>query len=270
MNRDLTDLLQGIMIEEDDVTEGIQIVRPRVEPEWESKWKMMVESIKNGTYKNEYSVGQVFPVEIEGFGIFGAKIIAMDTDKAAKSNQTTAFTFLLTEILTCKEMNGCENPKVAPEDMSMFIPGTGAINGWMDCELRKWLHEELFYKFPKSIRDNIVTVQKVSRTFTVRSQIVDLETADALWIPSKREIYGPGTFTELKGPVYDEIFTAHEDSCLIPDVNGIYWWWWLRSCNNSNYFFTAGGTDKKVGFQNVDFQRGIVVGFCFGLTPIDT
>lgn len=225
-------------------------------------WEELVESIKAGKYHDDYEVTELIPISLGKFGDMHARIVAMDADQINGSDRKAALSFLLSMPLPDRKQMNPIWAKEDPEDDSLFVPGTGAVDGWMDCSLRKWLQEEVLPEFPQVVRDNIVPVLKTSRTFTAKSQIFDVMTADRLWIPSRREIFGPGRFTELTGPVYSEAFADDEDR-IMRDKDGKASWWWLRSAGNSNYFNSV-GTDGSSNYSSANNAGGVAVGFSIG------
>lgn len=253
--------LNGISINESDIDSGFAATaKVSGSISWESEWTRLVDSINEGKHREEYTVGQMLPARIGKYGVFNAMIIAMDADRISGTNRIAAFTFLLTPPLTMSHMNP-EHVTEDPVNASLLIPGTGAVDGWMSCSLRKWLKEEAFLEFPEIIQKNIVAVDKVSRTFTARSQIFDVVTEDKLWIPSKREVFGPGVYTELTGPVYKT--GASNILMNISSVHAGDAACWLRSVVDSNKFRTVkSGND---GFSYATLERGVAVGFCFGV-----
>ena len=252
----------GVAVSEASLTASIS-APPVCEKPREDEWERLVKSLKDGTYKAGYEVGDVVHGLNAGkYGTFDAKIIAMDTDQINGTGKKAAFTFLLTRVLADRMKM---NPKWAeedPDDDERFIPGTGAVNGWMGCSLRRWLREEFLPALPDIVRENIVEVVKSSRTFTEKSQIFDVMTADKLWIPSRREVFGAGRFRELAGPIYDEAFDDDE-SRVILDKDGDPSWWWLRSAL-SNYSFGSVYTDGSNGYSYASHEGGVAVGFCLG------
>lgn len=245
-----------------DAAVGLQVTEDRKVQAQPSVWEELVKSIKAGKYHDDYEVTELIPISLGKFGDMHARIVAMDSDQINGSDRKAALSFLLSMPLPDrKQMNPCWS-KEDPEDDSLFVPGTGAVDGWMACSLRKWLQEEVLPEFPQVVRDNIVPVLKTSRTFTAKSQIFDVMTADKLWIPSRREMFGPGLFTELTGPVYSEAFDDDE-SRVILDKDGDPSWWWLRSAfSDSN--FTNVTTDGSGNYANAYGEGGVAVGFCLG------
>ena len=101
--------------------------------------------------------------------------------------------------------------------------------------------------------------------FTASSQIFDVVTDDKLWLLSKREVFGPGRFTEMAGPVYDEFFKRNDDR-IIMNSDGNAWCWWLRSASN-NTVFSLVGSDGDNGNSSAYYEGGVVVGFCIETRP---
>ncbi len=234
----------------------------RTMDETDRDWEVLLNHVKDGTYKAAYEVGENIPISVGKFGEFKAWIVAMDEDQINGSDRKAAFTFLLGGLLPERMKMNPSWSKEDPEDDSLFLPGTGAIDGWMACSLRKWLQEEVLPEFPQIVRDGIVPVVKTSRTFTAKSQVFDVMTADEIWIPSRREVFGPGRFTELSGPVYSEVFDDDESRVMF-DKDGDPSWWWLRSANSSSTFHGVAG-DGSNDYTNAFTEGGVVVGFSIG------
>ena len=250
----------GITVAEEDMDHPVPAMQVQQD---ESDWEALARHVKDGTYKAACEPGDTFPVHLGRFGDFEAQIVAMDTDWISGSDRMAALSFLLTGLLPKKQDMNPEWAQEDPEDDTLFLPGTGAVNGWMDCGLRKWLNEEVLPEFPEIIRENMVAVQKISRIFTARSQVFDVMTADKLWIPSRREVFGPGRFTELTGPVYDAVFKDNE-SRIMCDADGDASWWWLRSANHHNTFYTVYTSGSFNTSYSANYTGGVAVGFCFG------
>ncbi len=227
-----------------------------------SAWEELIQSVKAGRYHSDYEVDELIPISIGKFGDMYARIVAMDADEINGSQKKAALSFMLSMPLPDRKKMNPERSKEDPEDGSLFLPGTGAVDGWMACSLRKYLQEEVLPEFPQIVRENIVPVLKTSRTFTAKSQIFDVMTADKLWIPSRREMFGPGLFTELTGPVYSEAFDDDESRVML-DKDGDPSWWWLRSANYSNLFTIVTSDGSNYNYSATS-EGGVAVGFCIG------
>lgn len=224
-------------------------------------WKELMQSISSGRYCDSYKIGDMLPITIGRFGQMHARIIAMDMDElSGNSGKKAALTFMLSNCLPEPKQMNQGIAKEDPNDRTLFVPGTGAVDGWGACAMRKYLNEKVFPEFPQFIRENIVPVAKVSRTFTASSQIFDVVTDDKLWLLSKREVFGPGRFTEMAGPVYDEFFKRNDDR-IIMDSDGNAWWWWLRSASNDTVFSRV-GSDGSNGNSSAYYEGGVAFGFC--------
>ena len=223
-------------------------------------WEELIRSVRTGKYQSDYEVGELIPISVGKFGSMHARIVAMDADQINGSEKKAALSFLLSMPLPDDRQMNPEWGKEDPEDSSLFVPGTGAIDGWKACSLRKYLQEEVLTEFPQIVRENIVPVLKTSRTFTAKSQVFDVMTVDKLWIPSRREVFGPGRFTELTGPVYSEVFEDDDDR-VMRDCNGSASWWWLRSASDY-YGFSLVHTSGDWGNSGASDAGGVVVGFC--------
>ena len=230
------------------------------------KWEELMQSISSGKYRDSYKIGDILPVTIGRFGQMHARIIAMDMDEiSGNGGKKAALTFMLSKCLPEPKPMNQETAKEDPDNRTLFVPGTGAVDGWGACTMRKYLNEEVFPEFPQFIRENIVPVTKVSRTFTASSQIFDVVTNDKLWLLSKREVFGPGRFTEMAGPVYDEFFKYNDDR-IIMDSDGNASWWWLRSASYSIGFASV-GSDGSMDNNGATTEGGVVVGFCIETRP---
>ena len=235
---------------------------PQARTEEDKPWEVLLKHLKDGTYKAAYEVGEFIPIHLGRYGDHKARIVAMDTDQISGSDRKAAFTFLLSWLLPEKMKMNNDWATEDPDVNDQYLPGTGAVNGWLDCDLRKRLKQEVFPEFPEIVRDNIVPVSKTSRTFTENCQIFDVVTTDKIWIPSRREIFGKGLFTELSGPVYDGVFDDDESRVML-DKDGDPSWWWLRSAN-INYYFYFVNSDGNYNYYNAYTEGGVVVGFCLG------
>ena len=85
-----------------------------------------------------------------------------------------------------------------------FVVGTGALGGWKECQLRKWLNGDFLNGIDPVVRNNIKSVNKYSKSYasdeSVEKKFVVVPnelTYDKVFVPSRAEIYGKDEYENL-------------------------------------------------------------------------
>ena len=81
-------------------------------------------------------------------------------------------------------------------------------------------------------------------------------TADDVWIPSYKEVFGTGR--ETQGPTYSTAFPDNA-SRIKSKAGSSAAWWWLRSANNNNNFNNV-NTDGSNNNNNANNTGGVALG----------
>ena len=219
--------------------------------------RTLKESLRDGSWREGFPVRSSFPVELDEIGECEARVAAHNADARADGAGKAKMTCLLRLPDEWKHaMNPCL-AKEDPADQELFLPGTGAVGGWEASDMRKWLDEKILPRFPEYLRDLIVPVRKVSRTFLRNCDICDVTTSDVLWIPSVREMFGLCRFGEHSGPSYAELF---RDGAARASAS----WWWLRSADYASCFRRVYSDGSNNG-NGETTSGGVVLGFCLDL-----
>lgn len=161
-----------------------------------------------------------------------------------------------------------------------MAPKTIQEGGWEACEMRAYLRSDVWNALPSEVRDNVVSVSKISNNHGVTSDAgVCTATWDTLWLPSVMELAGEVDWTyhthpEL-GAVYNAIFASEGTQYALFANAGIDCWngnailavpegtYWMRSISPS----TARGRYVDVNgdpscFDDANGERVVCFGFC--------
>ena len=207
-------------------------------------WEEIIKSINNGTYRYKYQIGNYKPLSFGKFGTVNMQIAAFDADELADGSGKAPVTWISKEILTQHRMN----------------PGD-SVGGWEYSEMRKFLEDEIRPLIPETVRSAIKTVKKYTYTYRYengREQKNGI-TEDALWIPSKQEIFGDFNEREVSAVYYNVLFS--NNALRVKTYNKYAAWWWLRSAFNYASFSYV-YTDGSSNFSNASYTGGVVLGFC--------
>lgn len=205
-------------------------------------WSDIITACGNGTYATKYSVGDTKAIEIGG-STYYMQLVAMDADVLDSDGTTTVPTTWLMwkKYYTTHTMNSTATTS----------------GGWEASGMRSWLSGTVFPLLPSEVQAGIKEVRKYSDTY--ESAIVhDQQTADKLWIPSAREVFG-GSSYEQTGPLYTEVY-ANNTRRIKYDSSGSANIWWLRSATSATAFRSvySGG---NAGSSSAGNTSGVVLGF---------
>lgn len=207
-------------------------------------WSDIIAASANGTYDSKYAVGDVKSVSIDSTTYYFV-LAAKDADVLASDGTTTVpMTWLM-----FKKFYGITH------NMNSTATTSG---GWEASAMRTWLSGTILPLMPSEVQAAIKEVRKYSDTY--ESAIVhDQVTADKLWIPSAREVFG-GTSYEQAGPIYSGALGS-SDARVRYTQSGSTDYWWLRSAYSVGNFRYV-GTGGVVGNRGANNNYGVVFGFC--------
>ena len=215
-----------------DIIEAITSVANK---EIADDWETIVSNIANGTTK--YVVGQYKPLNLGEHGIVNMQIVAKGANASplADGNGNASYDFVAKETLkTSQKLSSDSNYS----------------GGWENSDLRQYLKESIKPLIPTTIRNAIKEVAKVSYVNTPSAG--DVLTADDLWIPSYREIFGGESF-ESSGTTYKDIYKDNISRAMTAAGGTSSIDWWLRSGTKMNvpgttaYYVTVNGTGNYGG-----------------------
>lgn len=207
-------------------------------------WSDIIASSANGTYDSKYTVGDVKSMSINGTTYY-FMLAAKDADVLASDGTTTVpMTWLM-----FKKLYGA----------TYYMNSTNTSSGgWEASAMRSWLSGTVLQLMPSEVQAAIKEVRKYSDTY--ESAIVhDQATADKLWIPSAREVFG-GTSYEQTGPTYSSLF-PDQSSRVKYAYSGSPSTWWLRSASSAT-LFRAVNDYGNMDTYGAKSTRVVVLGFC--------
>ena len=204
-------------------------------------WDDIIRSIEDGSYKDKYSIGNYMPLELSDGTTINMQIAAIDGD-AMTGGGKAPLTFIAKELLPERHVNKTPN-------MS---------EGWPGSELRSYMMSEIWPTIPEEVRNAIVSVDK---TYCDYSTGATMTNAEALWVPSYREL-GFGVDYEGSGIIYSELFP--DDNSRVKRLNGVANAWWTRTVMSGQIYFRYVKTDGSNSFRSSAMTAGIALSFCLG------
>ena len=219
-------------------------------------WKDIIKAGKNGSYKKKYRVGDTKELNLGTEGIITMRLVAMDADELADGSGFASMTWIAEDLLNTEHVMNTEPT----------IDG-----GWPASDLRAWLSTSVYELVPEEVRTAIKEVNKYSYIYT-KTSAETVSSADTIWIPSCREIYGENSADEDRGVDYSNAFPDENSwkRCHVNYTEEIFWF--LRSSRalkNGQEGFIDGSTgspyDSPTGYYELmpaNEEHGIVIGFC--------
>jgi hypothetical protein len=127
--------------------------------------------------------------------------------------------------------------------------------GWPECDMRRWLNEDVFNRLPQELRD-IIEPRKLTTD--------DGECEDKLWLFSEYEVFGQGWCDKDPGDKHIPYYENPVNRCKNIGKDGGAGWWWERSPGAS---FTAafcfvGGSGAANNYYIANCTFGVCFGFC--------
>lgn len=216
-------------------------------------WETIIANIDNGTYQSKYKIGNYKPLDLGSEGIINMQIVAFDKDDLADGSGKAPITVIGKELMgSFRKMN----PALVTNADGTYQAGTGAIDGWEKCEMRKYLKETIKPLIPEVIRSRIAEVSKMYKTYTVDDKYLDQVTVDDIWFPS---------FSEISGGVYKTVYP--DDASRIkqkPNFN-FNSSWWLRDAYynpDKKRYYSIKGTGA---ISNTESTSTLLSPLCFCL-----
>jgi hypothetical protein len=234
-------------------------------------WDTIIANIDNGTYASKYSIGNYKPLDLGTEGTINMQIVAMDADELA-SGGTAPLTFLGMELLNTAHRMNMDTQGTYP----IYEDGTGSYGGWEKSELRSYLKTTIKPLIPSAVRSRIQEVKKYSRIQEWKSDgsgeiIRNYQTAEDVWIPSYREIYGGTTARRETLGVEYKLYIDNITNRVKHDAAGSGdspRYWWVRSVDN-NIKYSCVTNSGYINYDNVTKSYYIALGFCLGLEPAE-
>ena len=209
-------------------------------------WPTIMSNIATGVYATKYKVGNYKPLDLGTEGTVNMQIVAMDTDTDSAGN-TIPITWIAKEqCATTHNMNSSNT----------------TTGGYPASAMKSYMNSTIKALIPAALAKYIKPAMKVSRQKGPSD--TDLTTAETVWIPSYREIFG-GTSYEQSGPIYSSIYK--DSASRIKTRSGSADSWWLRSANSSTafrYVYNYGGNYGDLASSSY----GVVLGFSTGSDTI--
>lgn len=206
-----------------------------------ASWEKIIASCKDGTYKEQYSIGDTAELDLGEEGNITMELVAMDADELADGSGKAHMTWIAKDLL---------------EERHVMNTGLSTEGGWPVTDMRYWLRKMVLPLFPEQIASNILEVKKYSYS---DSDGETISSVDSIWIPSRSEIFGDKY--ENEGVVYNDAYP--DDSSRQKRHLGAHGaaWWWLRSAN-TNYYFWGVTSHGANYYDSANFEGGVVIGFC--------
>lgn len=240
------------------VTGDVSYVATFKEPASDDPWAAVASSIAAGTYKTDYAIGDMIPLDLGSEGIINMQIVAFDADELADGSGTAAITWVAKELLaTMHKMN----PAAVANGDGTYLEGTGSVGGWEKSELRQYLLNTISPQVPQAV----AVVKKQDSANTV-GEITSQETTDAVWIPGKAECFDGGIYTDL----FVDSASRKKTMC----ESTTYYSWFLRdaypyaaSKGPLGFYAVSKSTGNSTNMYSNSSTAGVCIGFCTGRTP---
>ena len=202
-------------------------------------------AMDNGTYATEFSVGDMFVMDMGSEGVNCGQIVAFDTDDKADGSGKAKVTVISKYVLpTAHRMNPSRQEGVE---------GTGTIGGWEKSEMRQYLNDTIKPLIPANIRSRMVSVTKTQPSYNTSEEAVTQTTTDDIWIPSENEVKDNGTystfFTGNNARKKYRLGATSADS------------WWLRSASSAGGFRYVSNYGS-VGGSGANSTNYVASSFC--------
>lgn len=225
-------------------------------------WDNILFSVKDGTYKTKYSIGNYKLLALKSGEICYMQIAAFDTDILAYDSGKAAITWISIEPLD--EPHRINSKAKKSFFNKLYEENTGAVGGWEKSEMRTYMNDVIKNIIPDNVKNSIKTVSKFSSSIDIHGDFInDVETFDDVWIPSFYEIEENGGLTETKGCNYHNYFS--DISRQIIKLEKMHNWFTRSACNAVCYYgFGNGGIYGTLSDVLISSQSkcGIVLGFC--------
>ena len=210
-------------------------------------WEGVAQSIKAGTYKTDYAIGDLVPLDLGSEGVINMQIAHFDTATLADNSGTAAITWIAKELLNT---NHRMNPSLVTG-----TEGTGTYGGWEKCEMRTYLKESILPLIPENVRGIIQPVLRMWDGYNGSTRETGYS-QDELWIPAR----GIDITSEAFATSADLIKKKADGTTVSR--------WWLRVARNSTDFYYVNNSTGNTDSSNKAYNSyGVCLCFCTGVTP---
>lgn len=210
---------------------------------FETSWEALKAAVADGSIKEMLHSGDRIPVTLKT----GENVIFEATypedDPLYAGNETNKPYFVLRDCLA--------------DEHAMNKSRTNE-GGWAASDMRRYLNKTIFALLPDDLQA-VIAPTKIT-------QIIDgerVECEDKLFLISKTQAFGKGSWTEYEpDDTHLDIFKTERDRVKECGNNGT-WFWWLRSPNSSystNFCDVNNGGGS--GSYIANGSLGVAFGFC--------
>ena len=212
--------------------------------DYDAPWQAVFDSIDAGTYKTDYAIGDLVPLNLGSEGVVNMQIAGFDVDDLADGSGKAPISWISKELLKTQHIM---NPKPTGDE------GTGAYGGWEKCEMRTYLKETIKPLIPDTVRNKIVSVIKTQTAYDTTQTSFSQTTEDDVWLPTRSEMRTEG--------VYKAIFNdgAMRSKTIVETTSAIRWW--NRDADNYAAFCCI-NADGVFSSNTASEKYGIALGFC--------
>jgi hypothetical protein len=231
-------------------------------------WDTILASIADGTYKTKYKIGNYKGLTYGEYAQnIPVQIVAFDKDDLADGSGKAAITWILRPArLICQANRQTGQETTDEAGNNVMVEGTGSYGGWPKSYMRTYI-QSIEQQIQENVRNNIKEVKKTSISVNINNQIEEVVSADRLWIPSAREVFGNDTSYETAGAMYTSFFSYGNNKIKI-NMYGQTTLWWLRTAVKgafngiSNNFYNVTTNGAAYDGQMCTNTCSTCFGFC--------
>ena len=220
--------------------------------DYDALWQAVFDSIDAGTYKTDYAIGDLVPLDLGSEGVVNMQIAGFDVDDLADGSGKVPISWVSKELLkTSRRMN----PALVTNADGTYQEGTGSIGGWEKCELKNSIETYIKPKIAEVIKNRIEKVKKTQAAYDTNGTEFTQTTEDDIWIPSRDECYDKGIYTNLFAENTSRI--KNRPGYSLGEA------WWLRDAYvKDKTYFVFGSTGTANAGTNTNSSYYIAIGFC--------
>lgn len=216
--------------------------------DYDALWQAVFDSIDAGTYKTDYAIGDLVPLDLGSEGVVNMQIAGFDVDDLADGSGKAPISWVSKELLA---KTWWMNPGVVTNEDGTYQEGTGTVGGWEKCKMRTYLKDTIKPLIAENVKLRIVNVTKTQTAFNTSGSSITQTTEEDVWIPSQNEVN--------KG-IYSSLFTS--DLYRKKTRNDKEHMWWLRTAGSSRSTYYAVINNGSILGYSSDISSGIALGFC--------